>query len=79
MDDYIVQWAKFDYKTGTHWWQGKFDGLVFYIEKGKDNFYRVTLEGHDKIAEPWEKLNTLAEAKEWVDEWLCKPLAKEAA
>lgn len=79
MDEFIVLWSKFDYKAGTHWWQGEFDGLVFYIEKDRHHFYSVTLEGHDKICEPWERHNTLYEAKVWVDEWLCTPLVKEAA
>ncbi len=79
VDEFMVAWSKFDYKAKTHWWRGTFDGLVFYIEKDKANFYYVTLEGEDKIHEPWERQNTLREAKQWTDDWLCTPLIKEAA
>lgn len=79
MDEFMVEWAPFDCKAKFHWWRGTFSGLVFYIQKSPSNFYHVTLEGHDKICEPWENHNTLREAKEWTDSWLCKPLVKEAA
>jgi hypothetical protein len=68
----MVTWRKLDVQAKVHWWIGEFEGLVFYIEKSKDNFYRVFLKGQDQIGESWERSNTLQEAKEWADNWLCQ-------